>query len=326
MRRVVLVAFDGATMLDLVGPMEVFGSAGQILAGSLDRNHAYRLEVVSPSGGTISSPHGLRVQTDRALSRVRGAIDTLVVVGGPGSRRMLDDRAFTRALARVAGRSRRVTSVCTGAFLLAAAGLLDGRRATTHWAWCDVLADRFDTVDVEPDAIFVQDGSVYTSAGVTAGMDLALALVEEDHGRELALEVARYLVIYVRRPGGQSQFSAQLAAQLAERDAIRELQQHVLEHVADDLRVAELAARAGMSPRNFARVFRQQVGVTPAVFVERARVEVARRLLETTGLDMPRVAEASGLGTAQTLRRAFLRQLGVPPTRYRQSFSNRGSP
>ncbi len=315
----VLFAFDGAQLLDLVGPVEVFSAATRIAA---QRDQlGYAIEVVSPDGNAIRGTSGLSVGAEGALARVRGAVDTLVVCGGMGTRELCSDPSVLRALTRVASRARRVTSVCTGAWLLAEAGLLDGRRATTHWASCDELAARFPRVSVEPDAIYVRDEQVWTSAGVTAGMDLALALVEEDLGRDVSLEVARWLVIYVRRPGGQSQFSAQLASQLAERDALRELQQHILENVAADLSIERLAARVAMSPRNFARTFRREVGVTPGVFVERARVEVARRLLETTRLDLNRVAEASGLGTDRTLRRAFGRQLGVAPTDYRARFA-----
>ncbi|MBX3276164.1 MAG: DJ-1/PfpI family protein [Sandaracinaceae bacterium] len=319
-KRIVVVAFEDAQLLDVVGPLEVFHAAAE-LAAHRGGERAYTLELASPRGGPIRGSSGVVLVTDRSLGRLRGAIDTLVVAGGFGTRALAQDAAFLRTLARVARRARRVASVCTGAWLLAAAGLLDGKRATTHWAWCDRMRARFPRVDVEPDAIFVRDGRVWTSAGVTAGMDLALALVEDDLGRELSLEVARWLVMFVRRPGGQSQFSAQLASQLAERDTLRELQQHVLENVASDLSVARLAKRAAMSPRHFARVFRSEVGVTPAVFVERARVEVARRLLETTRLDLPRVAQATGFGSDQTLRRAFARQLGVAPTQYRARFA-----
>jgi transcriptional regulator GlxA family with amidase domain len=211
--------------------------------------------------------------------------------------------------------------VCTGAFLLAEAGLLDGRRATTHWASCRELARRYPRVQVDPDPIFVRDGNVHTSAGVTAGMDLALALVEEDHGREVALGVARWLVLFLKRPGGQSQFSAQLSAQLAAREPIQELQAWVIENVDADLSVEALARRAGMSPRNFARVFTRETGVTPACFVETARVEAARRRLEQEGArGVEAIAAACGFGSAETMRRAFLRRVRVSPSDYRERF------
>lgn len=257
---------------------------------------------------------------DVALPKLRGPIDTLIVVGGPGVQTHREDAALVRGLARLAGRARRVASVCTGAWLLAEAGLLDGRRATTHWAACDDLAARFPEVRLEADRLFVEDGPVWTSAGVTAGMDLALAFVERDLGRDVALATARWLVMFVQRSGGQSQFSAQLSAQLAERDVLRELQAWIAEHPEADLSVPTLARRAAMSPRHFARVFRAQVGQTPAEYVERTRVEVARRLLERTGLDLGEVAAACGLVSPPRLRRAFVRQLGVAPSDYRARF------
>jgi transcriptional regulator GlxA family with amidase domain len=221
----------------------------------------------------------------------------------------------------MAPRVRRLASVCTGAFLLAEAGLLDGRRATTHWSACAALARRYPRVRVDPDPIFVRDGAVVTSAGVTSGMDLALALVEEDHGREVALGVARWLVLFLKRPGGQAQFSAQLSSQLASRQPIQELQAWIVENVHRDLSVAVLAARAGMSPRNFARVFTREVGATPALFVETARVEAARRRLEEDGgRGIEAVAAECGFGSAETLRRAFLRRLRVNPADYRARF------
>lgn len=322
-RRVVLVAFDRVQGLDLVGPLEVFDAAGRVVSRDRWGNDAYALEVVA-TAPRLRTSSGLQLVADALLSDVDGPIDTLVVPGGDGTREAFFDTAFVASLGRLAKRSRRVTSVCTGAFLLAQAGLLDGRRVTTHWQWCDLLAEAHPTLDVQPDAIFVRDGRFWTSAGVTAGMDLALALVEEDHGRDAALAVARQLVLFVQRPGGQSQFSAQLSAQRAERDQLRDLQAWIHEHVADDLRVEPLARRVAMSPRHFARVFRQEVGVPPATYVERARVEVARRMLEQTGLDLRSVAEASGLRTTQTLRRAFHRTLGVGPRAYRERF--RGAP
>jgi transcriptional regulator GlxA family with amidase domain len=254
-------------------------------------------------------------------TRLEPAIDTLIVAGGLGTRAAVSDPALIAWLRRAAPRVRRLASVCSGAFLLAEAGLLDGRRATTHWSSCADLARRYPRVKVEPDPIFVRDGNVYTSAGVTSGMDLALALVEEDHGRELALAVARWLVLFLKRPGGQSQFSAQLSVQLASRQPLQELQAWIVENVHADLSVAALAARAGMSPRNFARVFTREIGVTPARFVETARVEAARRQLEDDGSQgVENVAAACGFGSAETLRRAFLRTLRVSPTDYRSRF------
>jgi transcriptional regulator GlxA family with amidase domain len=231
------------------------------------------------------------------------------------------DEALLAWIVRAARRSRRVSSVCSGAYLLAAAGLLDGRRATTHWSECDRLASFFPAVTVEADPIFVRDGNMWTSAGVTAGMDLALALVEDDLGADAARQVARWLVLFVQRPGGQSQFSAQLAAQQPERDAFREVMAWMTDHLTADLSVAALAERAGMSTRNFARQFRDEVGTTPATYVETIRVEAARRLLESTDRTIDDIARACGFGTVETMHRTFKRNVRVTPGEYRRHFS-----
>jgi transcriptional regulator GlxA family with amidase domain len=251
---------------------------------------------------------------------VSGGIDTLLVAGGIGAPRAAADRALIGWLRRIAPRARRLGSVCTGAFLLAEAGLLDGRRATTHWRFCRQLAERYPRVAVDPDPIFVRDRRVYTSAGVTAGMDLALALVEEDHGREVALGVARQLVMFLKRPGGQSQFSVPLMAQAAERQPLSELLTWIGDHPGADLSVEALARRAAMSPRNFARVFTRHVGMTPARFVERARVEAARRRLEESSVGVEVIATESGFNSAEIMRRAFLRTVRVSPADYRHRF------
>ncbi|MFN2426789.1 MAG: GlxA family transcriptional regulator [Candidatus Binatia bacterium] len=263
---------------------------------------------------------GLEVFASRSLRGLRGSIDTLLVPGGAGVEVALRRPRYVSWLERTAPTVRRVASVCTGARLLGAANLLHGRRATTHWRFCDVLARENPDVRVEPDSIFVRDGNVWTSAGVTAGMDLALALVEEDHGRRLALAAARMLVIFLKRPGGQSQFSAQLAAQMAEREPLRELQAWIVEHPDEDLRIEVLARRVAMSPRNFARAFAREVGMTPARFVEQARLGAARRRLEDTGKGVDEIAAATGFGTAETMRRAFLRGLAINPSAYRARF------
>jgi transcriptional regulator GlxA family with amidase domain len=254
------------------------------------------------------------------MRHVRGPIDTLVVAGGAGTRRAAGDERVIRWVRSAARRSRRVTSVCTGAFVLAQAGLLDGRRATTHWEWCDALARLHPAVAVERDAIFVADGSVYTSAGVTAGMDLALALVEEDLGARAARDVAQQLVIFLRRPGGQSQFSSQLAALPAEHEPLRDLQAWIPANVGADLSVPALAERVAMSPRNFARTFRRETGMTPAAYVESVRVEQARIALEGSQAPVEAIASQCGFGTVETMRRAFHRRLGVGPAAYRSRF------
>jgi len=321
-RRIVMLAFPQIQSLDLVGPLEVFDEARRVLEATRSRARTYSVEVVAESMEPFQSSSGLTLTPDRSMRQVRGAIDTLVIVGGDGARAAVKRPAVLSWVRRTAPRCRRVVSVCTGAFVLAAAGLLDGRRATTHWARCDQLTRTYPKLTLDPDAIYVRDGNVWTSAGVTAGMDLALALVEEDLGRQVALTVARHLVLFVSRPGGQSQFSAQLSSQMAERKPLRELQLWISENVDRDLSVSALAKRVVMSPRNFARAFVAEVGVTPAVFVERARLEVARRLLETTPLDVVSVAEQSGFKTVETLRRTFQRHLSVAPKDYRRRFQN----
>jgi transcriptional regulator GlxA family with amidase domain len=313
-RRIVFLAFPELQSLDLIGPAEVFSLAGRF------RAPGYRVQVAAGEAAPMPTSSGIEVVPHVSLERCRGPIDTLVVVGGSGVPAALEDQRLNRWLRAAADRSRRVASVCNGAFLLARAGLLDGRRATTHWAACDELARRHPAVSVDPDPIFVRDGNVYTSAGVTAGMDLALALVEEDLGRRAALQVARWLVLFVKRPGGQSQFSAQLSAQLAERRPLRDLQEWIAGHLGEDLSVPALASRAHMSPRNFARAFRREVGVTPAAYVESLRVERARMELEGAEDPVEVVAARCGFGTVETLRRAFHRRLGVGPAEYRSRF------
>lgn len=313
-RRVVVLAFPNVQLLDVTGPVEVFSMASR-LAGS-----AYSVEVVATGGEAIETSSGLSLVPHAALRGHRGPIDTLIVAGGAGVAKAEHDDKLVRWLARAAQRSRRVASVCNGAFLLARAGLLDGRRVTTHWAACAELARRYPRVAVQPDPIFVQDGNVYTSAGVTAGMDLTLALVEEDLGPRAALEVARWLVLFMKRPGGQSQFSAQLSASAADRQPLRELQGWIADNLDADLSVVVLAARVHMSARNFARAFRREVGVTPAAYVEAARVEQARVALEESNAPIESVARRCGFGTVETMRRAFHRRLAVGPAAYRSRF------
>jgi transcriptional regulator GlxA family with amidase domain len=312
-RRVVILAFPGVQTLDVTGPAEVFRAA------SLLKPPGYEVTVAAKERAPLRTST-VSLMPDAALSEVTGRIDTLLIAGGTGTRRAEEDVELVEWIAAAAKRARRVTSVCTGAFLLAKAGLLDGRRATTHWANCADLAERFPDVVVEHDPIFVRDGRVATSAGVTAGMDLALALVEEDLGRDAALEAARWLVVFLQRPGGQAQFSAQLAAQAADRAPLRELQAWIPDHLDADLTVPALARRAGMSDRNFARAFRRETGMTPGAYVEAARVERARIALEGGDLPVETVAEQAGFGTVETMRRAFRRRVGVSPADYRTRF------
>jgi transcriptional regulator GlxA family with amidase domain len=326
-RRVAMLAYPHVQMLDVMGPLEVFARTSRWLRDH--RKHdgdAYGIEIIGLKRGAFRASSGLRLFADRRFGEVRRGIDTLLIAGGIGTRRYCTHAPLLRWIRRQAGWVRRLASVCTGAFFLAEAGLLQDRRATTHWGWCVRMARLYPDVRIEPDRIYVRDGSIYTSAGVTAGMDLALALVEEDHGREVALQVARELVMFLRRPGGQSQFSAQLAVQLAEREPLRDLQAYIIEHPRADLSVEALARRVAMSPRNFARVFTRQVGTTPARFITATRVETARRLLEESSDDLRRICDLTGLGSTESMRRAFLRAVGIPPSRYRERFNRHHLP
>ncbi|HJQ85461.1 MAG TPA: GlxA family transcriptional regulator [Candidatus Binatia bacterium] len=317
-RRIAVVAYPGVQILDVTGPLEVFAIAARLAASSPPPT--YVVEVLAAAAGPVRTQSGVRLVADRAWGAVARGLDTLLVAGGDGTFAAMQDARLLAWLRRIAPRVRRLGSVCSGTFILAEAGLLDGRRATTHWSVTGLLAERYPKIRIEPDRIFVRDGDRYSSAGVTAGIDLALALVEEDLGRDVALQTARQLVVFLKRPGGQSQFSAQLAAQAAEREPIRDLQAWIAEHPDADCAVAALARRVAMSPRNFARVFTREVGVTPAHFVEATRVEAARRRLEESTDGVDTVAVRSGFGTAESMRRAFLRTLGVPPSAYRGRF------
>ncbi|WP_235032532.1 GlxA family transcriptional regulator [Actinacidiphila yanglinensis] len=333
-RRIVFAVYPGFQILDLTGPHEVFTNAGRLaaVAGAGTETGAGTgaaptvIEVVAAGPGPIESSGGLAVAPTLTVAQAAGPVDTLVAVGGPGVQRACRDREFVDWFAATAAAARRTASVCSGAFLLAEAGLLDGRRVVTHWSVCALLAERYPAVTVDPDPIFVRDGDVWTSAGVTAGIDLALAMVEADHGPEMARTIARHLVMFVQRPGGQAQFSTQLAAQRPDRSPLREVLDWIADHLRDDLTVPVLAARAGMSERNFTRVFRAETGRTPAAYVEGARIEAARRLLECTGTTLDAVARTCGFGTVETLHRSFKRRVRVTPGEYRRHFATVAPP
>jgi len=314
-RRVVMVAMPCQEVVEIGGALDIFYAAN----GRLPPGRGYAVEVVSPVA-TVREWPGLRLASDRSYRAVRGDIDTLIVTGIDEPDDARRDPDLIRWLARIAPRTRRVAGLCTGTFVLAEAGLLDGRNATTHWMDCDELARRFPAITVQRDPIYVRDRGIYTSAGSTAGLDLVLALVEEDVGRRVALQVAQRMVFFLKRPGGQAQFSAQLSTQIAEREPLRDLQAWILDHPGLDLSVDTLARRAAMSPRNFFRVFVREIGMTPGRFVERVRVEAARRLLEETTRGIPDVAAACGFGSPETMRIAFRRALGVNPQSYRSRF------
>ncbi|MGH3149582.1 MAG: GlxA family transcriptional regulator [Streptosporangiaceae bacterium] len=339
MRTVLIVLFDGVQSLDVTGPLEVFAGANSWPGPG----PAYQIRTASLDGHPVRTSSGLRLTPDQALAfdqalapdqamhpdqaladdaghvGYHAAVpDVLLVPGGEGARRA--DPGLVAWLRAHARRVPRLVSVCTGAFLLAEAGLLDGRRVTTHWAYCSALAAQFPQVTVDPDPIFVRDGELITSAGVTAGIDLALALVEDDLGRDAALAIARHLVVFLRRPGNQAQFSAQLATQLAGREPLREVQQWIADHPAADLSVEALASRASLSPRQFARAFAAEVGMPPGRYVDRVRLEAARRRMEDTADGVEQTARCCGYGTPEAMRRAFIRALGVSPGEYRRRF------
>lgn len=316
-QRVVIVTFDSVQILDVTGPMEVLSTATRLVLPA-----QYDVELVSISGGLIWSTSGMQFSTSR-VEGVLGPVDTLVVAGGRDMETACADTEMLAQLRRLATQSRRVASVCSGAFLLAAAGLLDGRRAVTHWAECHRLSRNYPDVAVDPDAIYVHDGNVWTSAGVTAGIDLTLALVAEDHGRKAAATVARQLVVYLRRSGGQSQFSALLAAQEADTQPIQDLLAWLPEHLTQDLSIPKLALLTNLSERHFSRLFKAEVGVGPAEHIEAVRLETACRLIESTHITIDQIASTSGFGTVETMNRAFRRRLGTTPLQHRHHFDQR---
>ena len=323
-RTIVFLAAPSTQILDVAGPFQVFVRAAELFV----REHPaqkppYKVLLASTTRHkSVATNCGLVLAGAETYRTLRGPIDTLLVAGGSGVEKAGHDEELLLWLRRTAQRVRRVGSICTGAFVLAAARLLDGKRAATHWRWAGELAQKFKHTTVDPDPIYIRDGNTYTTAGVTAGMDLALALVEEDLGAPMALKVARELVLYLRRPGGQSQFSTALSLQASDRKQIEEIRAWALDNLDQDLPVEKLAAKAGMSPRNFARVFLKDTGTTPARFVERSRVEAARRRLEESHDKLEKIAGDCGFGSAQGLRRSFLRILRVPPNDYRHRFTD----
>jgi transcriptional regulator GlxA family with amidase domain len=317
-RNVVVVVYDGMSVLDLAGPVEV-------LAGATGGEHGgYRVRVCSVGGGPVRASAVIGLDSDD-LRLVAGPVDLLLVVGGPGYVRAAGDEVLLAELRRVSALAARTASVCTGALVLAAAGLLDGRRATTHWNHCAELAAAHPSVRVVPDAIFVDDGDVLTSAGVTAGVDLALALVERDLGADVARTVARWMVVFLQRSGGQSQFSVRASTPTVRTSVLRDLLDAVTADPAAPWTVATMAARATMSERHLARLFPAEVGTSPGRFVERIRVEAATELLMGGDDCLPTVAHRCGFRSDETMRRAFLRVLGVPPGAYRTRFRTTGA-
>ncbi len=318
-KKILILGFRDAQILDITGPMEILTSASDAMP-----HRAYEVMLAGPNSSSIKTTCGLSLSVDRSFRELSPSecrhIDTLIVAGGRGMRQHVSDPELIKVVQQTAKHARRITSVCTGAFVLAAAGLLNGKRAVTHWMYCDALSRSFPSVTVDQDAIYVRDGKVWTSAGVTAGMDLALALVEDDLGRELALDIARQKVMFMMRPGGQSQFSAHLAAQQPQDRPLSDLLQWIVDNVDRDLSVPALAQHAAMSERNFARHFTKETGTTPARFVEAARLQAARQKLEEDAISMDQIAHQSGFSNAERMRRAFQRHLGISPQDYRARF------
>lgn len=314
-RKVVIVGFAGVQALDVVGPHDVFTAASRLTNGGYD------VAVASRGGRLVTTATGLAFVAG-PLPHPSEPIDTVVLPGGAGVDDARADREFVGWISAVAGTARRVVTVCTGAFLAAEAGLLDGRRATTHWAFAERLAAEFPAIDVDPDPIFVRSSeAVWTAAGVSAGIDLALSLVEDDHGTEIAQTVARWLVLHLRRSGGQTQFAAPVWMPRAKRRCIREVQDAIEAQPGDSHSIGELARRAVMSPRHFTRVFTDEVGEAPGHYVERVRTEAARRQLEETDDTVVAIAARCGFGTAETMRRNFIRRVGISPDQYRKAFA-----
>lgn len=320
LRTVGIIAYPGVEILDVTGPMEAFAFANTGLQqAGLANGPVYTIELLAAEQGALTTSCGLQIIANRSYRDVHKDMDTILIAGTTDIDCLLIDKNLQAWIKLIAPSVRRLASVCTGAFLLAESGLLDGRQATSHWLFCKRLADDYPSVNVEPDRIFVRDGAISTSGGITSGIDLALSMVEEDWGSELALTIARTLVVFLRRPGGQSQFSAYLISE-AHRPEIKELQAWIMMHLGDNLQVEALAERLCMSPRNFARFFLAETGMTPAKFVELARIDAARHYLSSTTLPIETVAGRAGFGDAERMRRAFIRQLGVNPQSYRDRF------
>ena len=312
MRKVVIVGPPPVQVLDVTGPLEVFSNAPD-----------YEIQLANPGlERTLQTNRGVVLGDATPIADVRGPVDTLVIAGGPGAESGSYDPNFIAWIAKVAKQSRRVASICTGAFLLAEAGLLSGKQTVTHWSFCDRLAREYPQIIVRPEPIYLRDGSIYTSAGITAGIDLSLALVEEDHGHETALKIARFLVMFLVRPGGQAQYSHMLSHQAITSQPLRELQVWMLQHLRDDLTVESLAERIGVSARHFTRVCLRETGMNPGQFVDRMRVESAQQIIDSSDRGLKEIADDSGFQSADAMRRTFLRILGVTAAEYASRFKS----
>lgn len=313
MREIVISGPPPVQILDVTGPLEVFSNVSD-----------YRVKLLAFDGtDELLTARGIKLGGAISTDNVSDQIDTLVIAGGPGAESGQYDEKYIRWVADAASRSRRVASICTGAFVLAAAGLLDGKRAVTHWGFCDRLAREFPQIRVLPDPIFLRDGSIYTSAGITAGIDLSLALVEEDYGHQTALTVARQLVMFLVRPGGQAQYSHMLSRQATTSEPLRELQVYMLENLKADLSVEALAERIGMSPRHFSRVCLREMKMNPGQFVDRLRVEAAQQMIDSSSMGLKEIADACGFRSADSMQRTFQRVIGITAAEYSERFKRR---
>src|SRR5579883_1229909 len=321
-RRIGVLVWPGCDVLDVCGPIDVFFYARYWLQRfGRTCEPGYQCDIIAAAPGSVKTTCGIELIATHGYSGIEDGLDTLIVVGGAEAEEASKDPSLVGCARSMAPKVRRVASICTGAFILAAAGLLHQRRVTTHWLFSEALATLYPSTEVDSSLIFVRDGNIYSSGGITAGIDLALALVEEDLGREIALAVARTIVVFPRRPGGQSQFSAYVTyRELGNRPDIQELQTWMLGHPGEDLSVQALADRMGMSPRNFARIFRNEIGETPAQFAERARADAARCKLEQSALPVETIAQECGFGNAERMRRTFQRLFNVSPHDYRARF------
>ena len=322
-RHVAMIVFPGCVMLDACGPMEVFSFANHALYlfGRISESEqAYSMSVIAEQRGLVKSSSGVSIFADHGYDDIDIDIDTLIIAGAPRILDVMKDDLLCRFLKKMMPKVRRMASICTGALILAESGILRGKRATTHWFFCDYLAGNFPGVRVEPDKIFIRDGNVYTSGGVTAGMDLALSLVEEDWGSQVAVGTARGMLLFMRRPGGQSQFSTYILNEAKTRKDFRELQAWIISNPNADLSIEHLAERMAMSPRNFSRLFCQEVGITPAKFVERVRLEAARNMMEQSDQPIENIAENCGFSNSEQMRRSFQRLLKITPQEYREKF------
>lgn len=322
-RTVGIIAFPGVEIIDIVGPMEVFTFANtRLLTDGIISDPVYEVKVLSKGDGPVTTLSGLQILPSDRYAGFCRELDTLIIPGGIDPESLADDTELMSWIRECSENVRRITSVCNGAFVLAEAGLLDGRRATTHWNYSDRFRKRYPRVKLEHDRIFIQDGPVWSSGGITSGIDLALAMVEDDWGHKLALAIARFMVVFLKRQGGQSQYSEYLKTDAASRHDIRELQAWIIENVQKELCVGMLAEQASMSARNFARVFRAETGVTPAKYIEIVRVDLARHYLESTRFNINTVAQKTGFNDPETLRKTFVRHIGITPMDYRARFGD----